>query len=188
MVIVRDCEQRHVDTADLRDVITKGVGLALATIIQAGWPHVTPEADQEHAAEATSAACVAAIPVVAANGRVLGCISSVTLLTVLTREHREDLHRLAGILHERSGARHALEDPPLQRMVRRVPWLLVGLALSTAAAGVMAAYEEALRANVKNPIGRFRWLRAPQLFLLTLRYAEPRVPLTARIVGCEPPI
>jgi magnesium transporter len=69
-------------------------------------------------------------------------------MEVLGREHREDLHRIAGILRERVGARHALEDPPMSRVARRLPWLLVGLVLSSAATGVMVGFEKALQSNV----------------------------------------
>ena len=83
-----------------------------------------------------------------ADRKALGCLPAVVLMAVLAREHREDLHRLAGILREGANARHALEDPPLWRVSRRLPWLLVGLVLSGAAALVMASYESALSTNL----------------------------------------
>ena len=67
---------------------------------------------------------------------------------MLGREHREDVHRLVGMLREREDARHALEDPPLRRVAHRLPWLLAGLVLSTGGAALMANYEDALRANI----------------------------------------
>jgi magnesium transporter len=147
-VVVLDPNKRYLGTADLRDVMTGGEGVTLAAIMRTDWPRVTPQTDQEHAAEAASAAGVATVPVVAEDGSVVGCIPPATLLEVLSREHREDLHRIAGILHVRTDARHALEDPPLRRVVRRIPWLLVGLALSTSATAVMAGFEQALYANL----------------------------------------
>jgi magnesium transporter len=69
-------------------------------------------------------------------------------LEVLAREHREDLHRIVGILRERAGAEHALDDPPLQRAARRLPWLLAGLGMSVTAVLAMAGFERTLAANV----------------------------------------
>ncbi len=69
-------------------------------------------------------------------------------MQVLAREHREDLHRIVGILREQAGTEHALEDPPLRRAARRLPWLLVGLAMSVMAIGVMAGFERVLKADV----------------------------------------
>lgn len=91
---------------------------------------------------------VSSLPVVTAAGRPVGIIPPVILLDVLAREHREDMHRLVGILNERAGSRHALEDPPARRAARRLPWLLVGLGMSAAATAVMAQYENALQADV----------------------------------------
>lgn len=70
------------------------------------------------------------------------------MLEILAREHREDVHRLVGILRGRAGALHALEDPPLRRVARRMPWLLIGLGLSFPLTGVMAAFENVIQANV----------------------------------------
>ena len=58
------------------------------------------------------------------------------------------MHRLAGILKMRSKDRHALDDPPWSRAGRRLPWLLVGLALSTAATAMMVGFEDALKTNI----------------------------------------
>jgi magnesium transporter len=70
------------------------------------------------------------------------------LIDVLAQEHREDLHRFAGILHARAGSIHALEDSPLRRTIRRLPWLLIGLTMSGMATGVMAGFERLLETNV----------------------------------------
>jgi magnesium transporter len=86
--------------------------------------------------------------VVEADGRPFGLIPALALLETLAQEHQEDLHRLAGILKQRAGAGHALDDPPLRRAGARLPWLLVGLALSTAATAVMAGFERVLEANI----------------------------------------
>jgi magnesium transporter len=148
LVVVADPNGRYVGVADVRDVLGRPRETPVATALRADWPRVAPDTDQEHAAEAATAAGVAALPVVSPDGEIHGCIPAIALLRVLGHEHRQDVHRLVGIVHEGALARHALEDPPLRRALRRLPWLLVGLALSALAAAVMAAYEQALQANV----------------------------------------
>lgn len=148
IVMVLGADDRYVGAADIRDVMAGDEGATLASVMRLDWPFVTPNTDQEHAAEAATTAGVAAVPVVTADGRAVGCITAVALLDVLVREHREDMHRIVGILHGSANARHALEDPPLRRVARRLPWLLVGLALSIPATAVMAGFEEALKANL----------------------------------------
>jgi magnesium transporter len=121
----------------------------IAELMRADWPVVSPETDQEHAAEAAYRAGVAALPVVTSEGKPWGILAPDVLLQVLAREHREDLHRIVGILRERAGVEHALDDPPLWRAARRLPWLLVGLVMSAMAVGAMAGFERMLAADVK---------------------------------------
>lgn len=148
LVIVVDADGRYLGAADIRDVMAGDEAATLGSAIRPDWPFVTPETDQEKAAEAATSAGVAAVPVVGGDGKPIGCITAVALLDVLVREHREDVHRFVGILHRNSDARHALEDPPLHRVARRLPWLMVGLALSIPATALMAGFHRALETNL----------------------------------------
>lgn len=120
----------------------------IADLMRTEWPTIAPGIDQEHAVLAAAKAHVGALPVVANDGKPVGIIPPVALLDVLAHEHREDMHRLVGILKEQAGSRHALEDPPARRAAKRLPWLMVGLILSAVSAAVMAEFESDLRANI----------------------------------------
>ena len=109
---------------------------------------VRPDADQEHVASLALRHGLQEVPVVDAEGRLLGVVPPLAMLGVLRREHVEDLHRLAGISRETAQARHALEEPPARRVRDRLPWLLLGLLGSTAATLVMARFEGTLEARV----------------------------------------
>lgn len=148
LVLVTDSAGRYRGVVELRHVLQARKDQPVAAMMRTDWPVVSPETDQEHAVEAASRAGVAALPVVTRDGRPWGILSPRVLLDVLAREHREDLHRIVGILRERAGAEHALEDPPLLRAARRLPWLLVGLAMSAMAVGVMAGFERVLKSDV----------------------------------------
>jgi magnesium transporter len=111
-------------------------------------PAVGPEADQEKVASAAIRHRISTMPVVDAEGRLLGVVPALALLDVLRHEHVEDLHRLAGITHERTQARRALEASPLRGLRDRLPWLLIGLLGSSFAALLMARFEETLRTRV----------------------------------------
>lgn len=148
VVLVLDDHGRYAGVAELRSILTSRDGTQLGEIARRDWPSVEPEVDQEHAVEAATEAGVTTLPVVGREGRPLGCMPARAMLDVLTAEHREDVHRMAGMLRKNSGARHALEDPPLQRFARRIPWLLVGFGLSTAGTALMAGFETMLKANV----------------------------------------
>jgi magnesium transporter len=147
-VLVLDDEGRFAGAARLKDVLTAPDAIPLSSLALKDWPVVGPDIDQEHAAALAQSHGVTAIPVVAGDGRVLGLIPALALLETLAQEHHEDVHRLAGILRMRAKDRHALDDPPLSRAGHRLPWLLVGLALSTGATAMMAGFEHALKANI----------------------------------------
>jgi magnesium transporter len=148
LVIVTDDAERYHGVVELGRLFAADGSERLSALIRRDWPTVAPETDQEHAAERASAAGVGVLPVVTNDGRAIGVLTPAVLLDVLAREHREDMHRLVGILRERDGALHALEDPPLRRIAHRLPWLMVGLVMSAAATAVMAGFESALHANV----------------------------------------
>lgn len=148
LVLIVDGAGRFRGAAELKQLFGGDAAARLATICDPDWPSVRPDLDQEHAVAVALRAKVSVLAVVRADGRPLGVLPPHTLMDILGREHREDVDRIAGILKERAGARHALEDPPITRVARRLPWLLVGLALSSVATGVMAGFEAALQSNV----------------------------------------
>ena len=120
----------------------------LSELSQPPPPAAHPETDQERVASLAIRHNVAAMPIIDAQRTFLGVVPPQALLEVLRHEHVEDLHRLAGIRHENTRARHAIEDPPLRRARDRLPWLLVGLAGTALATLVMASFEQALQANI----------------------------------------
>lgn len=121
LVLVVDGEQRCRGAVTLGDLVRQDDTRTLESLVRTDWPRVAPTTDQEYAVELAAQPRVVVLPVVTDQGRVVGCLAATAMLDVLAREHREDVHRLVGILRERAGARHALEDPPLHRLVRRLP-------------------------------------------------------------------
>lgn len=148
LILVTDDTGRYTGVVTAHALLQASAGAAISDLVQGDWPTVPPDLDQEHAAEAANGVSAAAIPVVSADGQPIGVLTPRCLLQVLRMEHREDMDRLVGVLRERSYARHALEDPPLRRFARRLPWLLVGLALSSGATAIMASFEKMLEKQV----------------------------------------
>lgn len=64
-------------------------------------------------------------------------------------EHREDMARLSGYLHQSASARSASEERLVLRFWHRFPWLLVGLAAAMAAAAIVAAFERGLTSRLE---------------------------------------
>lgn len=122
--------------------------MQLSALATRSFPMVAPDTDQEHVASLAIQHGVTAVPVVDQEQRLLGVVPPRALLEVLRHEHVEDLHRLAGILHETTRARSAIEAPPVRRTRDRLPWLLVGLAGSMLATVVVAWFEKELQSRV----------------------------------------
>jgi magnesium transporter len=138
----------YAGAAPLKDVLAGRDDARLRDVLWAHWPVVSERAIGEHAAQLALGAHVSALPVIAKGGKPIGCLPSVSLLDILGREHRQDIHRLVGITHGQAEARHALDDAVLRRVVRRLPWLIIGLVLSSAAAFLMASFEAAMQGKI----------------------------------------
>jgi magnesium transporter len=148
LVLVDDPDGRLAGVVPLGELLRLDAATALGEAIEAEFPRVTPEDDQEEAASLALHHGVDALPVVDTAGRALGMMPPRALLHVLRREHIKDLHMLAGIERKTAQARHAIEDPPLRRVRHRLPWLLVGLVGSAFATAAMASMEATFEKHI----------------------------------------
>lgn len=148
LVCVCDAEGRLLGGISLGAVIALPPEKRLGDAMMQPVPSVRPDEDQERVASIAVHHRLEAVPVVDANGYLLGIVPPAALLQILRREHVEDLHRLAGIHRESAQARHAMTAPPTRRARDRLPWLLVGLVGSVVATFVMSRFEHALQAQM----------------------------------------
>jgi magnesium transporter len=132
----------------LPQLLTAPPAQPLAEVMTVRPAAVQPDEHQECIAGVAVRHGLVAVPVVDAQGCLLGVVPPHALLAILRREHVEDLHRLAGIQRESAHARAAIEAPPARRVHDRLPWLLVGLVGSMVATFVMARFESVLAARV----------------------------------------
>ncbi len=137
---------RLVGTVPVRALLAAPDDTQLATLAARDAPHARPGEAQERVAHRALRHGVHEIPVVDADGRLLGVVPGRALLRVMREEHVADLHRMAGIARE--GHEADVDEPPARRLQHRLPWLVVGLAGSLVAAGVMANFEAELGRNV----------------------------------------
>lgn len=147
-VYVLDAQGRLRGMVGLAELLGMDGTRQIAEVMNIPIPVIHPEEDQERIASAAIRHDVAAVPVVDDQGRFLGVVPAQALIEILRREHVEDLHRLAGIIHEQNGVTEALETTPMKRLCSRLPWLLVGLVGSTVATTVMASFEAVLERRI----------------------------------------
>jgi magnesium transporter len=112
-------------------------------------PVVVPGLSQEKAAWKAVQHGESSLAVVDEDGRFTGLVPPSRLLGVLLREHDEDLARLGGVLASTASARHATEEGLRQRLWHRLPWLVLGLVGSAAAAWIVRGFEGQLAADLR---------------------------------------
>jgi magnesium transporter len=148
LVCICDPEGRLIGGLPLGRIIALAPERRLGEVMVQPIASVHPDEDQERIASIALHHRLEAVPVVDANGFLLGIVPPAALLAILRREHVEDIHRLAGIYRETAQARHAMFAPPVRRARDRLPWLLVGLAGSVVATLVMSGFEGTLQTQV----------------------------------------
>ncbi|HEX9635659.1 MAG TPA: magnesium transporter [Candidatus Limnocylindria bacterium] len=147
-IYVIDPQGRLVGHSALTTLLASAPGRPVRELMAEVRAVVTPEMDQERAATIAIRHRVPAVPVVDADGRLLGVLPPEALMEVLRAEHLEDLHRLSGVRRDEVMARQAIEGPALRRARDRLPWLLIGLAGSALVTVVMALFESTLQSMV----------------------------------------
>lgn len=109
---------------------------------------VAPESHQEEAVYLALQHHLEAIAVVDKQGRMLGVMPTDKILTLLYRELREDILRLAGIHRSHVDFDNILEMPITLAVEHRLPWLILGLLGGLVAAYIIGHFEETLEKNL----------------------------------------
>jgi magnesium transporter len=146
-VFVCDGNHRPAGLCRLTDLLTAEPERPVDEYLRRDVPAVPESLDQEHAAALARRHRLIALPVIDGAGRLIGAVPPAALIDISRHEHAEDISRLAGIVHQIDHARLAAASP-LRRWRDRLPWLIVGLAGSMVATGVMARFEHVLAGQV----------------------------------------
>jgi magnesium transporter len=111
-------------------------------------PRVLPQTSEEIAGSAMAEHRRGSVAVVDEAGRFRGLLPPGEMLSVLLKEHEEDLARIGGFRAGSGRARQAAEETVGRRLRHRLPWLLVGLIGAMASAVVLGSYEAELQSKV----------------------------------------
>jgi magnesium transporter len=147
-IYVVDGEDRLLGLAPMSRLLAATPGQSVLEVARTDFPVVTLDTDQEEVASLAIRHGMTTMPVVDERRRLIGVVPPDAFFAILRQEHVEDLHRFVGITRQRDRARNAIEDPPLRRVLDRLPWLLVGLAGSMLATWIMAGFEDDLKAKM----------------------------------------
>lgn len=135
-VYVVDADRQLLGYLKLRDLLLRPSDVAVEQVMRTDFVAVSSDMDQEEVLRVTTENDLSSVPVVDAEGRLLGRITSDELQRVVRDEAEEDVLLMTGISPE------ARPDDPVMGIVKtRLPWLLAGLMGALISGSVINAYE-----------------------------------------------
>jgi magnesium transporter len=135
-LFVVDRDRRLVGIVSLRMLITAAPDTLIGNVMNSDVITVPVGTDQEECARLLKKYGFLALPVVDAEGRLVGVITVDDLVDVIEEEAAQDAFRLAGVSEEES-----VWSPITTSLKRRVPWLAVNLGTAFLAAWVFGLFE-----------------------------------------------
>jgi len=148
LLFVTDADQRLLGVAPLSKLLVATPRTAIDELMNRDIASVTLADPPERVAEVALTHPIPAVPVVDAQGCLLGAVPAHTVFKIMRDEHIQDMDRLVGIWRHSGQALSAIEGPPLRRVLDRLPWLIVGAAGCVLATGLMATFESTLRTDL----------------------------------------
>ena len=124
---------------DLKDLITARQGADLDRLIATSFPYVYANELIDDCIEKLKDYSESIIPVLDSSNRILGVITSQSIIEVVDDEMGEDYARLAGLMAEED-----LNEPLSQSVKKRLPWLLALLGLGMLVSGVVGMFEKVI--------------------------------------------
>ncbi|MCG6942461.1 MAG: magnesium transporter [Thiohalocapsa sp.] len=138
-VYVVDARHHPLGYLRLRDLLLSPKEARVYDVMNTDFIAVGPDTDQEEVANIADRYELSVVPVVDADGRLIGRITPKQLRRVLREEAEEDRNIMAGLPAD------TRPDESIARIVRgRIPWLLIGLGGASLSAAVVGSFEDQL--------------------------------------------
>ncbi len=124
---------------DLKELIIARSTTELESLITTSFPYVYANELIDDCIEKLKDYSESIIPVLDNTNRILGAITSQNIIEVVDDEMGEDYARLAGLTAEED-----LNEPLLESMKKRLPWLLILLCLGMVVSSVVGVFEQVI--------------------------------------------
>ena len=138
-IFVVDDNEEFYGAIDLKELITARSTRTLESLIMTSFPYVYANEEIDECIEKLKDYSEDLIPVLDNSSRLLGVITAKSLIEVVDDEMGEDYVMFAGLTAEED-----LQEPLLQSMKKRLPWLLVLLCLGMLVSGVVGVFEKVI--------------------------------------------
>ena len=146
-VVVLD-QGRVAGLLDLRELLAAPGEAAVEELMNPAPPVAELTEDPNVAAHRMIERGESSLVMVDSEGQFRGLVPSEAMISILLREHDEDLARIGGYVAGTDRARGAAREPIARRLVHRMPWLLLGLLGAMLSAVVISAFEDRLAQNI----------------------------------------
>lgn len=135
-LFVTDEEGTFLGAIDLKDLIIARQGMTLDSIIMNSYPYVYGQETIDDCIERLKDYNEDSIPVLDNDNTLLGVITAQSIIQVVDDAMSDDYAKLAGLSSEED-----LEEPLIQSMRKRLPWLLILLILALGVSTVIGVFE-----------------------------------------------
>ena len=135
-IYASDSARIYAGAIDLKDLITSPNERPISEILISSYPYVYGTDEVDKVIDDLKEYNEDSIPVLGADNRILGVITSGSLLDTLDEEMGEDFARFAGLMAEED-----LEEDLFTSMKKRLPWLVFLLGLGLVVSYVVSLFE-----------------------------------------------
>lgn len=136
-VYAENSDQTFYGAIDLKDLIIAREYARLEDLISTSYPYVYAKETVEQCIEDLKDYSEDSIPVLDNDNRILGVITAQDLVEVVDEEMGEDYAMLGGLAFEED-----LQEPVLQSIRKRIPWLVILLFLGLGVSVVVGMFEK----------------------------------------------
>lgn len=136
-VYVEEQDETFYGAIDLKDLIIAREYIRLEDLISTSYPYVYAKETVEQCIEDLKDYSEDSIPVLDNDNRILGVITAQDLIEVVDEEMGEDYAMLGGLTAEED-----LQEPVLQSIRKRMPWLVILLFLGLGVSAVVGIFEK----------------------------------------------
>ena len=131
-IFVVSSQQKFYGAIDLKDLIIARQDHPLEELVVTSYPYVYAEEEIDECIERLKDYSEDSVPVLDNDNRLLGVITSSSIIELVDDEMGEDYAKLAGLTAEED-----LKEPLKESMKKRMPWLLILLALGMVVSSVV---------------------------------------------------
>jgi magnesium transporter len=139
-IYVTDDKEAYCGAIDLRDLIVARNGTPLEDIIMTSYPYVNDDESIEECIERLKGYSEDSIPVLNAEHKIIGVITSTDLVEAVDEALGDDYAKLGGLTEEED-----LKEPVHKSIRKRIPWLFVLFFLGLGVSSVVASFENVIQ-------------------------------------------